>query len=101
MIDIHSHILHGVDDGAKTLEDSIAMGRQEFEGGTTVVFATPHIYSSTDLAKAPEFVERMCQLQEDLDREGVGIKIAQGAEVFPMMEILDALKQKTPITLAG
>ena len=42
MIDIHSHILHGLDDGAKTLEDSIAMVRMAAAAGTTDIVATPH-----------------------------------------------------------
>jgi protein-tyrosine phosphatase len=42
MIDIHSHILWGLDDGARTLEDSIAMARMAAEHGTTDLVATPH-----------------------------------------------------------
>ena len=42
MIDIHSHILYGLDDGAKTLEDSVAMLRVAAESGTTDLVATPH-----------------------------------------------------------
>jgi protein-tyrosine phosphatase len=42
MVDIHSHILWGLDDGAKTLEDSIAMARIAAESGTTDIVATPH-----------------------------------------------------------
>jgi protein-tyrosine phosphatase len=42
MIDIHCHILAGVDDGAKTLEDSISMVRMAYASGTTDMVATPH-----------------------------------------------------------
>ena len=42
MIDIHSHVLYGLDDGAKTLEDSVAMVRMAAEHGTTDLVATPH-----------------------------------------------------------
>jgi protein-tyrosine phosphatase len=42
LIDIHSHVLYGVDDGAKTLEDSVAMVRIAAEHGTTDLVATPH-----------------------------------------------------------
>lgn len=44
LIDIHSHILPGVDDGAKTVEDSIALLRQEKENGVSSVVLTPHFY---------------------------------------------------------
>jgi protein-tyrosine phosphatase len=42
MIDIHSHILPGVDDGAPTLDDSLAMLRVAAASGTTDIVATPH-----------------------------------------------------------
>jgi protein-tyrosine phosphatase len=42
LIDIHSHVLFGLDDGARTLEDSVAMVRMAAEHGTTDLVATPH-----------------------------------------------------------
>ena len=42
MIDIHSHVLYGLDDGARTLEDSVAMIRMAAENGTTDLVCTPH-----------------------------------------------------------
>lgn len=46
MVDIHSHILYGLDDGAATLDDSLAMLRLAAEHGTTDIVATPHANSS-------------------------------------------------------
>jgi protein-tyrosine phosphatase len=43
MIDVHCHILPGVDDGAKTIEDSVAMARMAADAGTTKIVATPHM----------------------------------------------------------
>src|SRR5215472_3852591 len=42
MIDIHSHILPGLDDGSESLEESVAMLRQALAAGTTDIVATPH-----------------------------------------------------------
>ncbi|WP_374719026.1 CpsB/CapC family capsule biosynthesis tyrosine phosphatase, partial [Parageobacillus toebii] len=42
MIDIHSHILPGVDDGAQTIDDAIAMARAAVKEGITTIIATPH-----------------------------------------------------------
>jgi protein-tyrosine phosphatase len=42
LIDIHSHVLYGLDDGAATIEDSVAMVRMAAEHGTTDLVATPH-----------------------------------------------------------
>ncbi|MEK7406996.1 MAG: CpsB/CapC family capsule biosynthesis tyrosine phosphatase [Acidobacteriota bacterium] len=54
MIDIHSHILAGLDDGAKTLEDSLAMLRVAAEAGTTDIVASPH--ASLEFRFEPEVV---------------------------------------------
>ena len=56
LIDIHSHVLYGVDDGAKTLDDSVAMVRMAADHGTTDLVATPH-------------ANRMYRYQPDLIRE--------------------------------
>jgi protein-tyrosine phosphatase len=45
LVDIHSHILYGLDDGARTLEDSVAMLRLAADSGTTDIVATPHANS--------------------------------------------------------
>jgi len=42
LIDIHSHVIYGVDDGARTLEDSLALVQMAAESGTTDLVATPH-----------------------------------------------------------
>jgi protein-tyrosine phosphatase len=46
MIDIHSHILWGLDDGPGTMEESVAMLRAAADGGTTEIVATPHANST-------------------------------------------------------
>ncbi len=43
MIDLHTHILAGVDDGARTLEDSLEMARAASQDGTEILAATPHV----------------------------------------------------------
>ena len=48
MIDIHSHILPGLDDGSKSLEESVAMLRQAAAAGTTEIVATPHANQDYD-----------------------------------------------------
>jgi protein-tyrosine phosphatase len=56
MIDIHSHILPGLDDGSKSLEESVAMLRQAVAAGTTEIVATPHANQEYDFD--PLVVER-------------------------------------------
>jgi protein-tyrosine phosphatase len=63
LIDIHSHVLFGMDDGARTLEDSLAMVRMAAEHGTTDLVATPH--ANLMYRFEPERIaERIAQIRE-------------------------------------
>jgi protein-tyrosine phosphatase len=63
LIDIHSHVLFGLDDGARTLEDSLAMVRMAAEHGTTDLVATPH--ANLAYRFEPErMAERLAQVRE-------------------------------------
>ena len=67
MIDFHSHILPGVDDGSRSVEESIAMLGLEGEQGIRHVVATPHFYAHYDRPRA--FLERRDRAEEQLRRE--------------------------------
>ena len=63
MIDIHSHILPGLDDGSESIENSIEMLRMAFAAGTTDIVATPH--ANAEFAFEPEEVEeKIAELQK-------------------------------------
>lgn len=80
MIDWHSHILPGLDDGAETLEDSLAMGRMLSEVGFTEVHCTPHCLGGM-YDNRPAGVRAACSdLQAHFDREKIGIKLHPGME---------------------
>lgn len=84
IVDFHSHILPGIDDGSKTLEMSIAMLRMEAEQGIRHVVATPHFYPQQD---TPErFLRRRAEAEYVL-REAMGKyddlpELSLGAEVY-------------------
>ncbi len=80
MIDIHTHILPGVDDGARDLAESLAMARQAVADGLTHLFATPHHRDYTTLPRQ-EVAERVARLQAELDRANIPLKIIPGHEV--------------------
>lgn len=58
MIDIHSHILHGVDDGAQSLDDSIKMLKIAIENGVTTQVLTPHIQAGR-YNNSPEYLNKL------------------------------------------
>jgi len=83
MIDIHSHILYGMDDGARDIETSYAMCRLAVENGVDKIFATSHL---TELYDVRSYVnardDRIARLRELIEERGLGIEIYPGAEVY-------------------
>ena len=80
MIDLHCHILPGLDDGAQSLEDSVAMARQAEEDGITAVCATPHIRHDHDV-RPEEIATRVATLERELSDRGVGLRLLPGVEL--------------------
>ena len=80
MIDIHSHILPGLDDGPKTEDESLELARAAVATGTRAMVATPHIRS--DHPFAHERIEELAaRLRERLATEGVELDVLTGGEI--------------------
>ena len=67
VVDFHSHILPGIDDGSDSVEQSVAMLRMEAEQGIRTVVATPHFYARRDNLQS--FLERRAQAEQLLKSE--------------------------------
>lgn len=80
MIDLHCHILPNLDDGALSMQDSVAMAKQAYDDGIEAVCATPHIRHDHDV-RIPEIASRVAALQGRLRQEGVDVRILPGGEV--------------------
>jgi protein-tyrosine phosphatase len=80
VIDLHCHILPGVDDGALDLADSIAMARQADADGVALVCATPHIRHDHDVRIA-ELPGRVAELNGALATAGITTRVLPGGEV--------------------
>ena len=81
MIDLHSHVLPGIDDGAPTLEASVALGRAAAERGTTVLAATPHLRSDHPRVRPAELAGRCEAVNEALGEAGVALRVVAGGEL--------------------
>ena len=91
VIDFHSHILPGVDDGSRSLEQSIAMLKMEAEQGISKVVATPHFYAQHD--KPEHFLAKRAAAERDL-RQAMAAnpglpELEIGAEVYYFNGISD------------
>jgi len=80
LIDLHCHILPGLDDGALDLDDALGMARQAEADGIATVCATPHIRHDHDVVIG-ELAGRIGDLNAELGRRGVGVRVASGGEV--------------------
>jgi protein-tyrosine phosphatase len=90
MIDLHCHILPGVDDGAGDMDEALAMARLAAAEGVRVVVATPHLQPA-DYAEHPWIAAGVARLNEAVQAEGLALEILPGAEVAAAPEILQHL----------
>ncbi len=104
MIDLHSHILHGMDDGAETIEGSLQMCRASQRDGIQTIVATPHILPgiydnnrSTILAKVQEL--RAALNQSAIRNLQSPVEILPGADVHFSFDLLQRYEKKEIVTV--
>jgi len=91
MVDVHCHILPGVDDGPDTIEESLAMAESAIVDGITHVVATPHASSEHNFD-----YRRVQQLRDRLQTEiGERLKLATGCDFHLSPENLEALRRNS------
>ena len=87
MIDLHCHVLSGIDDGPETIEGSVALARAAAAAGTRTLVATPHV--NWRYANDAETIARMVdELNARLSAERVALEVRPGAELA-MTRVLD------------
>lgn len=84
MLDIHIHIIPGVDDGAQDYDDSIGMAKLALRSGVTAVVATPHSNQRGYFENfyTPEFSRRYERVEEMLRSNRLGLRILEGQEIM-------------------
>ncbi len=80
MVDLHAHVLAGVDDGPATAGEALAVARAAAAAGTRVLVATPHVNARYDPSPG-EVAERVEALRAVLAAEEVALDLATGAEI--------------------
>jgi protein-tyrosine phosphatase len=100
VIDLHTHILPGIDDGAQTLEDALDMARAFVADGVTTIAATPHVRDDYPTS-ADTMRLAVDALRKALGEEGIPLTLLPGAEIaVDRIERLDA-GELSRLTLAG
>lgn len=101
MIDIHCHILFGLDDGSDSLEESVSMAELAKKSGTDVIVATPHtnVPGSYQNHMSREIIDRFNLLKRTLEQRKIGVTLLPGQEIFYNGRVNDMLKDGRLITL--
>lgn len=93
MMDVHSHILPGIDDGPEDIETSIKMIRMAYNDGISQIIATPHVIPGI-FNNYPEIItSRLEALNEKLETEDIPLKIYFGGEHFLDDSLCRLIKQ--------
>lgn len=94
IIDLHCHILPGVDDGAKTFKDSLDMAKKAVEQGITHILCTPHHRNGVYSNPASKVIPLVNELQENLTLNNLPIKILSGQEIRLNGNLLEEISEK-------
>ncbi|MDF2938751.1 MAG: hypothetical protein K0Q90_4124 [Paenibacillaceae bacterium] len=100
MIDIHNHILPGVDDGCRDLEESLELARLAVKDDIHHIIATPHHANGRYQNDAGKVRQAVDDLNGALSAEGINLQIHTGQEIRVYKELLDDLNAGKLLTLA-
>ena len=103
MLDLHCHILPGLDDGAQDLSVSLEMAALAASTGVTHIFATPHCNTHNEQKnfRSPALIDAYYALQRALDEAGIPLRILSGAEVLARGRFTQHLQAGDFMTLNG
>lgn len=99
-IDVHNHSIFGVDDGADSLEESMAMLRIAYEDGVRAVILTPHEHYRRGHATPQEICEKVALLQEALAQDCPEMRLYPGNELYYDSQLPEKLENGTVCRMA-
>jgi protein-tyrosine phosphatase len=94
MIDLHCHILPGLDDGAKTLDHAIEMGKIAWDDGIETIVATPHLFrENVGRADFADIHRKREELARAFQENGIPVVLLGGAEVHIAHDLIDEIRK--------
>jgi len=99
LIDLHSHLLPGIDDGSKDLAMSLAMARVAAAEGISTIACTPHILPGVYNNSGPAIRRAVAQLAESIAKAGIPITLVTGADVHIAPDLDIQLRDGRALTL--
>jgi protein-tyrosine phosphatase len=91
MVDLHCHLLPGIDDGSKNMDVSLRLAREATENGVTHALLTPHHMNGRYVNHKQDVIRRTREFQEQLKVHNIPLTVFPGQEVRINGQLLDAL----------
>ncbi len=99
MIDLHTHVLPGIDDGASDIAESLRICRAASRDGTEIIVATPHYLDFHGAPDANQIRLLVAELNQTLENEDVPVKVLPGMEIRVLPELPELVTAGRVITL--
>ncbi|MBI4707565.1 MAG: capsular biosynthesis protein [Candidatus Omnitrophica bacterium] len=97
MVDLHAHILYGIDDGPNTLEESIKMCKMAYDDGIRTIVVTPHVGKFPNTKEI--ITEKYKELKVGLSAQDISIELFTGADVELEPDLINKLKSSQFLTI--
>ena len=98
---MHCHVLPGVDDGPKTMEDAIAVLRELSRQGVEALIVTPHFHPGRYKVYAPQIRDALASVREAMAERDVRVKLIPGQECYYYSDLIRELDAGRVLTMAG
>lgn len=99
--DIHCHLLPGVDDGAKTMEQTIKLLKKEYSQGVRQIVLTPHFRIGMFETEADKIEDIFLQVKEEAKQISENLRLYLGCEFHSTSEMIDIIKKDPRRRMAG
>jgi protein-tyrosine phosphatase len=95
-IDVHAHLLPGLDDGSKSVEESIEIARAMVGEGYDTIICTPHVWPHLTKHRPAFIAQQVALLQARLDEAGVPIRLVPGGELYVELDVFSMPAEQIP-----
>ena len=101
LIDIHSHLLEGVDDGARNREESLKILQIYYKEGIRHIILTPHFHITRKSASYAHIEMAIEELKREMVKDHIDISLYHGNELYYGHELISSLENKVASTING
>lgn len=95
MIDIHSHIIPGVDDGSRSIEETMNLLKEAEKAGVKKIVFTPHYYKEMYEVSSKINSTMLEKIKECIELQNINVEVFLGNEIFILRDVMELIKENT------